>query len=230
MTDFWHLHHIDWLSGLSRKESEGLQRESSLRTYAAGEMIFAPTPDPSSVYILEEGRVRIFRHSKSGGEMTLGYVSPGEVFGVLAVFSGDGRENFAQAVMSSAVRRIPRAVFRRLLEARPTLTFEVTKQIGTRFQRIASRVEQLIFCNVRTRVARVLLELAHDFGRREDGRTVIDVPLTQSEFATLVGAVRQTVNPSLREFEQKGWIGRKGTHLVVYKPEELRQAAQIETG
>ncbi|HTF34519.1 MAG TPA: helix-turn-helix domain-containing protein [Myxococcota bacterium] len=79
-------------------------------------------------------------------------------------------------------------------------------------------------------MARVLLELAHDFGRREDGQTVIDVPLTQSEFATLVGAVRQTVNPSLREFEQKGWIGRKGTHLVVYKPEELRQAAQIATG
>ena len=230
VSDFWHLHHLDWLSELSPRESETLQRESSLRKYASGEMIFAPTPEPSTVYLLEDGLVRIYRQSESGAETTLGLVSPGEVFGVLAVFTSDGRESFAEAVKPSAVRKIPRKVFRRLLEARPTLMFEVTQQIGTRLRRISSRVEQLVFCDVRKRAARVLLELTRDFGRREAGRIVIDVPLTQGEFATLVGAVRQTVNPSLHEFKHEGWIGHEGRHFVVYKANELRRIAQIGTG
>jgi len=185
VSDFWHLHHLDWLSELSPRESETLQRESSLRKYAPGEMIFAPTQKPSTVYLLEEGLVRIYRLSQSGMETTFGYVSPGEVFGELALFGSDGRESFAEAVTASAVRKVPRAGFQRLLAARPTLMFEVTKQIGTRFKRIESRVEQLVFCDVRTRVARILLELARDFGRRETDRTVIEVALTQGDLATL---------------------------------------------
>jgi len=62
--------------------------------------------------------VRIYRQSESGSEITPGHVSPGEVFGVLAFFVSDGRESFAQAVKPSAVRRIPRKVFRQLLDAR----------------------------------------------------------------------------------------------------------------
>ena len=156
-------------------------------------------------------------------------MSPGEVFGVLAAFTSDGGESFAEAVKPSAVRKIPRKIFRRLLDARPTLILEVTKQIGTRLKRVASRVEQLVFCDVRTRAARVLLELARDFGRREDGRILIDVPLTQGEFATLVGTVRQTVNPSLREFKHERWIGHDGRRFIVHKPEELRRVAKLGT-
>ena len=104
--------------------------------------------------------------------------------------------------------------------------FEVTKEIGTRFKRIESRVEQLVFCDVRTRLARILLELARDFGRRETDRTVIEVALTQGDLATLVGSVRQTVNESLREFEQKGWIGQDGRHLVLLKRDELQGVAE----
>jgi hypothetical protein len=48
--------------------------------------------------------------------MTLNYVSPGEVFGVLAVFSGDGWENFAQAVSPRPCPGLPGPVFRRLLD------------------------------------------------------------------------------------------------------------------
>jgi CRP-like cAMP-binding protein len=228
MTDFWHLHHINWLSELSQSEGEMLRRESSIRSYAPREMIFAPTRDPGYVHILEDGLVRIYRQSKSGAEVTLGHVSPGEVFGVLPALISDGRESFAEAVKPSVVRKIPRRVFRRLLDARPTLMFEVTKQIGTRLKRISSRVEQLIFCNVRTRAARVLLELTRDFGRREDSRIVIDVPLTQGEFATLIGTLRQTVNPSLREFKRKGWIGHENRRFAVYNAKELGRIAQIE--
>jgi len=129
-------------------------------------------------------------------------------------------------VLHAGHGEFPRAVFARLLEARPTLVLAVTKQIGGRLRRIENRVEHLAFRSVRSRLAQILLELAEDFGQRESVAGVrIDVPLTQGELATLVGSVRQTVNMALREFEQEGWIGRAGRHLVLLKRDELQRVA-----
>lgn len=226
MDDYWHLRNVDWLSSLSPGESELLKRESTSRSYAPGEMVFAPTASPSSVYLLEQGLVRIYRLSETGAEVTFGYVSPGEVFGELVLFGAAVRESFAESVVPSTVRKIPRPVFASLLEARPAMVFAVTKQIGERMRRIESRVEHLVFRDVRSRVARILLELADDFGRSEGEGIMIDIPLTQSELATLVGSVRQTVNDALRQFEQAGWIRQLGRQLIIVKRDELQRLTQ----
>jgi len=223
MDEYWHLRNVDWLGSLSPEQSALLKRESTLRSYAPGEMIFTPAPNPSSVYLLEQGLVRIYRLSETGAEATFGYVSPGEVFGELALFGVAARESFAESVVQSTVRRVPRSLFARLLEARPEMVLAVTKQIGERMRRIESRVENLVFRDVRTRVARILLELAEDFGRPGGEGILIDIPLTQGELATLVGSVRQTVNETLRQFEQAGWLRYEGRQLLIVKRDELQR-------
>lgn len=226
MDDYWHLRNVEWMGSLTPGESELLQRESTSRSYGPGEMIFAPAPSPSTVYLLERGLVRIYRLSETGAEATFGYVSPGEVFGELALFGVPTRESFAESVVPSTVRKIPRAVFARLLEKRPAMVLAVTKQIGKRMRRIESRVEHLVFRDAKSRVARILLELSEDFGRPEDGGTRIEIPLTQGELATLVGSVRQTVNDALRQFDQAGWIRHSGRQIVIVKRDELRRLTQ----
>jgi CRP-like cAMP-binding protein len=227
VSDLWHLRHIDWLAELGGTAPEAPARGTVERRFERGEMVFAPTPNPHSVYVLGSGLVRIYRLSESGAETSFGYVAPGEVFGELPIFDDCPRESFAQAVRPSVVWKVPRDAFRRLLAERPGLVIQVTKQIGGRLKRIESRVEHLVFRTVRARVARMLIELAEDFGRREAGRVVIDIPITQGEFATLVGATRQTVNQTLREFVDRGLIGREHQHIALFKQDELLQLATL---
>jgi CRP/FNR family transcriptional regulator, cyclic AMP receptor protein len=99
---------------------------------------------------------------------------------------------------------------------------EVTKQVGTRLKRIESRVENLIFRDVRSRVACILLELAETFGRADSRSVTIDLPLSQEELATLVGATRQSVNATLRELRQEGFVARDRQRFVLTRPEALR--------
>jgi CRP-like cAMP-binding protein len=214
---------IDWLSEMDETERAELERGAVSRRYARGELIFAPTVQPHSVYLLQAGLARIYRLSEGGGETSFGYVAPGEVFGELPAFGEYPRESFAQAVRPSQVWKIPRENFQRVLSARSALAFQVTRQIGDRLKRIESRVEDLVFRNVRTRVARMLGELAEDFGQTENGHRVIDIPITQSELATLVGATRQTVNQTLRELSSEGLIGRDNRRIVLLRPEQLQQ-------
>ena len=215
MSDFWHLHGLDFLSELSEGESARLLRGASSQEYPAAAVVFEPAARPHSVYLLERGLVRIYRLSSGGDEATLGYVRPGEVFGELGAFSDRPRESFAQAVRPSLVWRVSRTALLQVLREHPRIALEVTAQIGNRFKRIESRVESLVFRNLRARIAHILLELAEDFGR-EDGKGIaIDLALSQQELAALVGATRQSVNLCLREMREAGLVRYRNRRFAV---------------
>jgi CRP-like cAMP-binding protein len=228
MSDFWHLRGLDWLGELSDAETRRLLRVSSSREFARGATVFEPVANPRSVYLLERGLVRIYRLSAKGEEATLGYVRPGEVFGELGAFSDQPRESFAQAVRTSHVLRVPREELRRILDDHPRIALSVTTQIGNRFKRIESRVESLVFRNLRSRVSHILLELAEDFGRKDDERIVIDLPLSQQDVATRVGATRQSVNLCLRELREAELVGYRNRRFTLSDPAALRRDAGME--
>jgi len=224
VTDFWHLKDLDWLDELSFEEREILRARSFRRRYGVGETVFTPTPNPDSVFLLESGLVRIYRLSENGLETSLGYVKAGEVFGELAVFGDYPRESFAQAADESLVWKIPRRNFQPIVASHPALAFEVSKQIGGRLKRIESRVESLVFRDVKSRLILILLELAHHFGQtRQDGSVLLDLHITQAELATLVGSTRQSVNAGLSELGDQGLLRREGRSIVILKQDELRQ-------
>jgi CRP-like cAMP-binding protein len=219
--DLWQLRHIEWLRSLSAADLADLQRGGQHRRYAGGEEIFSPNASPHSIYLLESGLVRIYRLSETGAETSLGYVAPGEVFGELPAFGDYPRESFARAVQPCGVWRLAREPFQHLLVAKPGAMMAVTRQLAERLKRAEARVEDPVFRTVRARVARMLTELAETFGRREGERVVIEIPITQSELATLVAATRQTVNQTLGELRAEGLIGRERQHIVLLDVKRL---------
>jgi CRP-like cAMP-binding protein len=228
MSDFWHLHGLDWLSPLSETETARLSGHSSSHEYGRGETIFSPNPQPQSVYLLERGLVRIYRLSRDGDEATLGYVRPGEIFGELGLLASQPRESFAQAVRPSRVWRVPGEEMLRVINAHPRIALSITAQVGNRFKRIENRVENLVFRNLRSRIAHILLELAQDFGKPEDGGTLVDIPLSQGDVATLVGATRQSVNLCLGELREAKLVSYRSRRFLLHDPAALRNEAGVE--
>ena len=226
LTEAWHVRIPDWLDELSAEEITNLRTQSLQRDHDRGSTIFTPETNPHSLYFLERGMVRIYRLSTDGDETTFGYVAPGEVFGELSVFGDFPRESFAMTVEPSRVWKVPQNVFHQLLESRTSVLLAIIRQIGQRMKRIEKRVENLVFRDVRARLAGILLELKEDFARERDGVWVLDFALTQAELATLVGSTRQTVNASIGELESEGLILREGRRLVIVKPAELARVAR----
>lgn len=223
MDDFWHLHHFDWLAELTPGETDQVRRQAVRRSYRSGEMIFGPEAHPQSVYLLESGLARIYRQSPAGAETTFGYIRPGEIFGELAVFSTRSRESYASAVGTARVWRLAREAMMAVLAGHPNVAIAISTQVGSRMKRIESRVENLVFRSVSSRLASILLELAEDFGRPEDDHLVLDLQVNQQELGTLIGASRQAVNESLRALQRDGVVGRNGRLLTLLRPVALRQ-------
>lgn len=75
-------------------------------------------------------------------------------------------------------------------------------------------------------MAKQLLALAQRFGVHEDGAMRVNHDLTQEELAQLVGATRETVNKSLTEFTQRGWIRLNGKSVLIMDSEGLANRAR----
>lgn len=224
--DHWHLRKVNWLSTLPPDLAASVRRASNRREYAPRESIFHPVRAPRHVYLLEEGLVRIFRLSPAGDELTMGYVRPGEVFGEVSIITERARTSFAQAARHSTILEIPRDVFLKAIRSSRPL-YEITKRIGLRLIRCQSRAEDLVFCEVRARLARLLLRLAEDFGRRTDQGFAVGLPLTGQEIATLIGATRQTVSPALRDLIRAGVVVRRNGELVIADRPALYEVAEL---
>ena len=218
------LHNVEWLRPLSSGEWEGLEAVAQRREFPAGATVFEPSDEPHSVYLLESGNVRILRVSKGGDEVTLGYVTESEVLGELPGFGAYPRESFAIAREPSVVWRIPIHFLRKLLEAHPEIAAEITRQMVERLKRVEARVENLVFGDVRERLAIILLELAEDFGRSDTAGSpcVLKLSVSQGELATLIGSTRQSVNAAIAEFRKNGLIHQTRDHTEILDVARLR--------
>lgn len=214
---------VGWFGGLEPRELEDLRSRSVRSTHATGAIVFEPTANPRSVYLLESGSIRIYRLSSSGEEATLGYVSPREVFGELPGFGAFSRESFASAQSPSATWKVPVDVFRTLLVSHPSLMGEVTRQVAERMKRVETRVEDLILRDVRLRLASALIELSEHLGETTPDGRVLKVPLSQTQLGTLIGATRQSVNAAMAEFKTRGWVRQDRATITVTSPAGLRE-------
>jgi CRP-like cAMP-binding protein len=228
--DLFQLRSVPWLRALPASDLAELQRSVQHQRFAGGETIFSPSASPRSIHLLESGLARTYRLSETGAEIGFGYVAPGETFGDLPAFGDLPRECFAQAVRPCGVWKLAREPFQQLLAQHPSVALAVAEQLAARLSRVEARLEDLAFRPVRARVARVLAELAQRFGRRDAERVVLDMPITQGELATLVGATRQTVNQSLGELTADGLIGRERHRLVLLDMRRLAGAGAAPQG
>lgn len=225
MTQGGFLAELPWLQGLGPEDRQRLERSALRRSFPAGATVFAPTETPASVYVLESGRIQIFRLSRSGEEATLGFVASGEVFGELPSFGAFPRESFARAQQASVIWKVRIDLFRELVRVHSDIGVEVTRQIVRRLKGVESRVEGLILRDVRSRLASALLEFAEHFGEGEGDVRQMELRLSQTEIGTLIGAGRQSVNGAMGELREAGLLRQQGTTFTLLDLPGLRGIA-----
>jgi len=218
---YWHLRQVDLFSGLASAEVRRLGELVDTELREQGEVIYRVGDLSDTIYVLKSGKIKLSRTSEGGKEMILYYIRPGEVFGEIAITGQELRNGTATVVEDAFMCSIRRDDLEEYLGRIPGLALEFSRIIGRRKQQIESRVIDLVSKDVRTRLAQALSELATDFGCEEERGTLIDLPLTQSDLAQLVGSTRETTSTVFNEFRRNGLVDSEGRSIWVLDPEAL---------
>lgn len=193
------------------------------RRYQQGDIIFHEGDPGHSLYLVKSGQVRIFINGSDGSETSvILFGKPGDIFGELAVIDGLTRSASAVALDETVLYTMSRENFREQMRLCPQLALNFMKVLSQRVRYNTRQMDSFATQAVPQRLARKLLELAQDYGRAQTKGVAIDMVLTQSNLASLIGATRESTNKSLRQFRQQGWIDLANGQINILDPDALR--------
>ena len=181
-----------------------IQKLCVIREFGAGETIFRQGEPGHTLVGLLEGKIRISVTSKSGQELNLNLIEPGEIVGEIAFIDGGLRTATGTAVVPSQCITITRSPFLKLMDRRPQISRHLLALLCERVRWTSQLVADSAFLSVPDRMATRLLDLAQLHGRQVDQEVVVRLP--QQELADYLGVSRQVVNGYLREWQKKGQV------------------------
>lgn len=220
----WFLKNCELFARLTPEQARWLEQTARMRRFKRLEVIYFPTEPGESVLVLSQGRVKIKSITPDGKEAILAFIEEGELFGELALFDEQPRNEYAQALSDAQVLVIPRDEMLWLMQQQPDVSLHVTKLIGVRRRRIENRLRNIMFRSNRDRVLSLLLELLETYGIQQGQQWEIGLHLSHQDLAGLIGATRETVTVALGRLQLEGLIRMQRRRITVLDRGRLADA------
>jgi len=176
------------------------------REFAAGEILFLEGDHSDNVYVCVEGAIRIYLTLPTGRELMVGVKTPGQEFGELSAFDGRARSASAAAMEASVVSMLPADEFVSLLGGCSQLSVAMCEHLSVQLRRANDRLVAQHSDSAAVRTGRMLVELSSLMMRHGQAAESYDVPITQDDLATWIGATRESTARALARFRKAGLV------------------------
>lgn len=206
---------------LTDSEIQLLARRSVLQAYAAGQLLFSEGEPCKGLYLVAQGRVRIFKVSPSGREHVLAIEGPGSSIAELPVFDGGPYPASAVTTEDSELVFISRQEFRAVCLDHPEVSLKVLQVVGARLRRLVGIIEELSFTTVRHRLISWLLRQANAEGHATDRGISFTMHGSHQELAAQIGTVRELVSRNLARLQAQELIEVNGREVTLIRREAL---------
>ncbi len=194
---------------------------SYLSQKVAGEFFFNEGEPAEEFFVLTGGRVKLTQVTPEGHQVVLRLAGPGDAFGGAGAFGEPTYPITAEALEPSTALTWTSAAMRQLLETEPTVTLNAVHFVASRLHDLQRRHRELMTERVERRVARALLRLVQDAGRRVEGGVEIDFPVSRQDIAEMTGTTLFTVSRLLSGWEERGIVQSGRQRIVITKPHAL---------
>lgn len=176
------------------------------RSVPAGFVLFTTGEACRGLYIIESGRVRIYRISTEGREQVLHIEGAGRPVAELPLFDGGAYPASAVTMEPSRLLFLPRADFEQLYRSNPDVAQAIIRALGKRLRHLVHVTETLAFRDVAARLAMLLAGYAESGGRSTPEGIEVALGRTQEELALEIGAARESVSRALKQLAKRGLI------------------------
>ena len=223
MTQITFLQQTALFSNMADSDLHQISKDIVERHYQSGEIVFHEGDPGQLMYLVKSGSVRIFVNGLDGSETSVILMGrPGQMFGELAVIDGLPRSATAVAMTSTILCTLNRSTFRAHMRRYPQFSLNFMNALSTRVRYNTMQMDSFASLGISQRLARKLMELAQTYGQAQADGVYINMTLTQSDLASLIGATRESINKNLRFFRRHQWIHMDQGHITILDPDALR--------
>ncbi len=218
--------HCDLFAGLPVADLQAIIAAGRVYEVAQGEYFFHQGEDSTMLYVITAGRVKLSRVTADGQQVIVDYFGLGEGLGIVMALNEQPYPLSAEAIEPCVAVGWRREMMLDLMQDNAQLALNGMRMVGRRFTQMQSRFQELATQRVERRVARALLRLVRQFGRRVDEGVLIDIAISREELAQMTGTNLYNVSRILSKWEHAGWIVSARKQVILKKSHELVALAE----
>jgi CRP/FNR family transcriptional regulator len=176
------------------------------RDFAAGRVLFSSGDACRGLYVIETGRVRIYRTSPDGKEQVLHIEGPGRPVAELPLFDGGVYPASAITAEPSRLIFLARDDFESMYRTHPDVAQAIIRGLGKRLRHLVHVTETLAFHDVAARLAMLFVGYAERGGTVTPSGVELRIDRTQEELSLEIGTARESVSRAMRQLKRSGLI------------------------
>jgi len=196
------LEQIPIFADLPDTERSEIERCAVVRHFPRQTVVMMEGDQSDSLYVILEGRVKVYLTDERGREIILNIKEAGDYFGELAAVGATPRAASVMTLEATRLAVIPGTEFKNCLRRQPELAMELIQSMARHIGRLTEDVRDLALLDVYQRVTRLLMKLAVE----RDGKPVISPRLSQQDIANHTGASREMVSRVMKELATGGYV------------------------
>ena len=200
------LHHLPIFAELDESAIARLAARCVSRSVGDGHVLFNAGDSCRGLYVIESGRVRIYRTSPEGKEQVLHVEGAGRGVAELPLFDGGVYPASSITIEPSRLVFLPRDDFEAVYRAHPDVAQAIIRALGKRLRHLVQVTETLAFHDVAARLAMLLVGYAERLGTPVDGGIEMTLGRTQEELSLEIGTARESVSRAMRQLKGSGLI------------------------
>ena len=216
------LREVDLFDGLSPAQLKEISTTLPMATCLIGGLVTSPEDSDERLYIVKRGRLRLYRLTPDGKQLTLDILDKGRVFGRMSWLGQEVTEVYAEAVEDALVCSFTPGELKRLVDRFPAVGLNIIRYLSERLAVSEREREIMAFRTVEQRLAARLLDLAERFGVETDAGVEIDARLTQQELADMIGTSRETLAVTVSSLRDRSVLEMRQQHVVITNLEALQ--------
>lgn len=197
--------------GLPESDCLRILSMASHRAVPAGELIFQ-ADDPTMIFLLTEGRVKVTQVSEDGREIVLWLNVPGQMIGSLNR-GGRTQSSTAKAMQTCKFLVWDLPAFETNLDRFPSLLGNFMSIAVRQMNELSCRICEVSTATARPRLARALIRLTAHIGRRVNDDFELD--LTQETLAQMTAMDMYSLNRVLSEWKKERLVACHRKIIVV---------------
>lgn len=184
--------------------------------YEKGELLFSQGDTGTNLYIVRNGRIKLYTVSADGRQQILRILEPGDFFGELALFQDAPQNCFAEAMEFSQVCLLSRSDMNALLTKKPSVAAALLAAVSARLAQAERFIGDLALKSVEERLVSWLMMEA-ETGIDREGEIEIRSSLSREELAHLLGTTIETVSRRLNALQADGLLTLQGHRSIIIR-------------
>ena len=189
------------LADIEEHAIEYLAEQSSFKNIRKNTIIMSAGDRTDSVYIVDKGKVRVFRDNEDGRQITLNTLGPGMMFGELAAMADAPRVASVETLETTQILIINKQGFLTLLERNPNIAIRISKRFAELVHIMSDHLAEIALLDVYGRLTAFLERTAFE----DNGKKIVE-GYTHQELANNVGSSREMVSRIISSLKKGKYI------------------------